>query len=58
MHSKSGNIEIMTNDKADKVSEEIFESIFIDIKFDWKHHWQMVILSLIVFIYCITNIIK
>ena len=28
MHSKSGNIEIMTNDKADEVAEEIFESIF------------------------------
>ena len=28
MHSKSGNIEIRTNDKADKVVEEIFESIF------------------------------
>ena len=28
MHSKSSNIETMTNDKADEVAEEIFESIF------------------------------
>ena len=27
MHSKSHNIEIMTNDKADKVTEELFESL-------------------------------
>ena len=28
MHSKSDNIEIMTYDKADKVTVELFESIF------------------------------
>ena len=27
MHSKSDNIEIMINDKADEVTEEFFESL-------------------------------
>ena len=28
MHSKSDNIEIMINDKADEVVEELFQSFF------------------------------
>ena len=28
MHSKSANIEIMINDKADEVKEELFQSLF------------------------------
>ena len=29
----------------------------MNIKLDWKHQWEVVILSLIVFIYCITSCI-
>ena len=36
----------------------LLKNILTDIKLDWKHQWQIVILSLIVFIYCIINIIK
>ena len=32
MHSKSDNIEIMINDKADEVMEEFFNHFLIDIK--------------------------
>ena len=37
MYSKSDNIEIMINDKADEVIEELLNHFLIDIKFDWKH---------------------
>ena len=30
----------------------------LDIKLDWQHQCGVVILSLIVFIYCITNVMK
>ena len=32
IHSKSDNMEIMMNDKADEVIEELFESLKKDIK--------------------------
>ena len=37
MHSKSDNIEIVINDKADEVIEELFKSHFIDIIIIWKN---------------------
>ena len=36
MHSKSVNIEIMINDKADEVIEKLFESFLIYMKLDNK----------------------
>ena len=30
-------MEIMINDKADEVIEELLSHFLIDIKFDWKH---------------------
>ena len=58
IHSESDNIEIMTNNKGDEVLEELFNHLFLDIKLGWKHQGKVVILSLIVFIYCITNVMK
>ena len=37
MRSKSDTIEIVINDKANKVVKECFQSLFLDIKVDWKH---------------------
>ena len=37
MHSKIYNIEIMSNDKADKVMNRFLYQLLIDIKLDWKH---------------------
>ena len=36
MHSKSDNIEIMINDKADEVIEEIFSNFFLDINLGFQ----------------------
>ena len=36
-HSKIFNIEIIINDEADEVIEELFESIKNDIKIIWKN---------------------
>ena len=58
MHSKSENKEIMIYDKADEVIKELLNHLFLDIKLGWKHQWKVVILSLVVFIYCITTAIK
>ena len=58
MHSKSDNIEIVINDITNKVMKNFVNHFLIDIKLDWKHQREVVILSLIVFIYCIINFIK
>ena len=55
MHSKIDNIEIMICNKEDEVIKEISKHFLIDIKLGWRHG---LILSLIVLIFCITNIIK
>ena len=56
MHSKSDNIEIMINDKADEVTE-LFQSLLS--RYEIRLEISMKIsLSLIVFIYCIINVIK
>ena len=47
MHSKSDDIEIMINDKADEVVENLFQSLLYRCQ-----------IGLIVFIYCITNVVK
>ena len=36
-HSKSDNIEIMINDKADKVIEELISHFVLGNKLDWTH---------------------
>ena len=58
MHSKSDTTSVIINDKANEIIEILLESLLTDIKLDWKHQLQVVILSLIVFIYYITNAIK
>ena len=60
MHSKSDNIEILINDKADEVIEEIFQSLLsrYQIGLEKLLKGSVVGLSLIVLIYCITNVIK
>ena len=57
-HSETDDKEIMINDIADEDTEELFQSIFLDLKLGWKHQWKLVTLYVIVFIYCIKNVIK
>ena len=57
IHSKSDNIKIMMNDKAHEVIRELFDSLKIDIKLIWNQ-WKVVSFILIMFIYCITNVIQ
>ena len=45
----------MIYDNADEAIEKIFESLLNRYE---KHQWDVVILSLIVFIYCIMNVLK
>ena len=52
MHSKSDNTEIMINDKADEVIDELSPLLL------FRYINEIVILSFIVFIYYITNVIK
>ena len=54
MHPKSDNKEIMINDEVDEVIKELSDSLKIDIKKNWNH-WK--VKSLIIFIYCIVNVI-
>ena len=37
MHSKIGNIETTSHDKAGKVFEELFKNFFVDVKLGCKH---------------------
>ena len=55
MNSKSDHKEIKINDKLAEVIENysLIDNIII-----WKHEWGVVILSLIVFAYCIINVIN
>ena len=46
-----------------KLPRKFLNHVMIDFritiwKLDWKHQWQVSILSLIVLVYCITNVIK
>ena len=56
MHSKSGNVEIINYDKAVEVIEEFCESLLKRYQIGLKK--LIVILSLILFIYCFTYVIK
>ena len=59
MHSKSDNIEIMINDEADEVIEELFKSPLNRYQNNLQKLLKKVVsLSLIMFIYCIINAIK
>ena len=48
----------MVNDKTDEVNKEDFNYFLTGLKLDWKHQREVMNLSLIVFIYCIINVIK
>ena len=47
----------MINDEADEVIKELFDSLKTDIKIIWSQQ-KVVILFLIMFIYCIINVMK
>ena len=57
MHSKSHNIEIMINDKADEIIEELFKSLPSRYQIGLKTSMRGSDL-IFMFIYCIINIIK
>ena len=57
MHSKSDNIEIIIYNKAD-IIEGLLNHFLISIKMSCKHQRKVVVLSLIVIIYCSTNVMK
>ena len=50
IHSKIDNIDIMINDKADEVLEEIFKSLRNRIKIIWKNRLKVLNLSSSMFI--------
>ena len=59
MHSKSDNIEIVINDEADEVIEELFKSTLNRYQNNLQKLLKKVVsLSLIMLIYCIINAIK
>ena len=58
MHSKSGSIEILINDEADEVIEEFFDSVKNRYQNNLESITELLSLSLIMFIYCIINVIK
>ena len=58
MHSKSGSIEIMINDEADEVIEELLDSLKNRYQNNLESITQLLSLPLIMFIYCIINVIK
>ena len=47
----------MINDEADEVIKELFDSLKTDIKIIWSQQ-KVMILFLIMFIYCIINVMK
>ena len=57
MNSKTENIEIMINDKADKVIEEVFQSLLSRYQIGLEATVKSSNLSLIMLIYCIKNFI-
>ena len=58
IHSKNANIEIMINDRADEVIEELFQSVFSRYEIGLETPMKKVIIYLIGLIYCTTNAIK
>ena len=57
VHSKSDNIEIMINDKADEDVKNDLILLLKNIQLGSKHQWEVVISSLILIIYYIINAI-
>ena len=61
MHSKSDNKEFMNCDNADEVIEELFQSLLnsyeIGLETSIKVN-DLFFVVVVVFIYCITNVIK
>ena len=60
MHSKSDRIDVMNHDKGDEVIEERFQSLLSgeEIGLETSIKVYVFFFFLIVFIYCITNIMK
>ena len=58
MHSESDNIKIIVNDEADEVIEELFESRKKKNQNKLKESMEGSDFLLIMFIYCIINVIK
>ena len=58
IHLKSDNIEIMRYDETDEVIGKRFKSIPPSYQIEPEKSTKVVISFLIVFIYCITNVIK
>ena len=54
----SDNLETLMQDQEDKVVEGLFQSLLSRYKMSGKHWWKVAILSLIVFIYYITKVLK
>ena len=58
MHSKCDNIEIMINDEADEFTKKVFDSLKNRYQNNLESMKSSLSLSLIIFSYCIINIIK
>ena len=58
MHSKGDNIKIMINDEVDEVIEELFKLFTNRYQKNLESMKGSVILSSIMFSYCILNVIK
>ena len=58
MHSKSGNMEVMINDKADEVTAELFRALLSRYQIGVETSMIGKFLFFIVFIYYFTNAIK
>ena len=58
IHSKRKNIEIMVNEKADEVIEELFQSLLSRYQIGSEISMKSSDLSLALFIYSVANFIK
>ena len=58
IHSKRENIEIMVNEKADEVIEELFQSLLSRYQIGSEISMKSSDLSLALFIYSVANFIK
>ena len=58
MHSKSDNIDIMINDEAHEVKKELFDSLKNRYQNNLESMKGSGVVSLIMFSYCIINVIK
>ena len=51
MHSKSNNIEILTDNETDEIIEKVFDSLLQKYQKDLENQWKTAN-------YCITNFMK